>query len=164
MKNVYEFVQQNLLLIITSALIGLGLLAFLADSMKKPETSPSAPTPTCSTSLCGGVCCSDPPHPTGSTCGSSGCECPAATPDVCSNICVDQQSNDDYCGPSCANCLMSTNPTGFTCRNGTCMCQQGLDVCGGACVNKSTDNNNCGYCGTACNTANNENCANGVCV
>lgn len=43
------------------------------------------------------------------------------------------------CGPGAAQC-------------GTTCCAPGLACCGGSCVNTSSNVNNCGSCGTVCNT------------
>src|SRR5690606_24006820 len=40
-------------------------------------------------------------------------------------------------------------------------CAGGAELCGGACVDVSSDRNNCGACGTACGAA--EACVDGVC-
>jgi len=52
---------------------------------------------------------------------------------------------------------------GQVCTNGTCDCAtSGQTVCGNSCTDTTTDNNNCGQCGTAC--TNGATCAAGVCV
>lgn len=58
-------------------------------------------------------------------------------------------------------CASVTCGTGQTCSNGTCMCMTGT-LCSSACVDTTSDNNNCGACGTKCDT--NGACVDGKCV
>ena len=52
----------------------------------------------------------------------------------------------------------------LACSGSTCAaCSSGETACSGTCVTTSTDNNNCGSCGHACNTAGGESCIAGVC-
>jgi hypothetical protein len=46
----------------------------------------------------------------------------------------------------------------------TCVCPDGYDTCGTACVNEQTDNNNCGKCTNTCDTAAGVSCQGGTCV
>src|SRR5438874_1784825 len=47
------------------------------------------------------------------------------------------------------------------CGGGACVCGAGLDACGGACFDLSTDPTHCGACGTACD--HDQLCNAGVC-
>jgi expansin (peptidoglycan-binding protein) len=58
-------------------------------------------------------------------------------------------------------CASVTCGTGQTCMNGTCMCMTGT-LCSSACVDTTSDQNNCGACGTKCDT--NGACVDGKCV
>lgn len=66
---------------------------------------------------------------TSATCTSGVCVCPAATPDLCSEVCVSKQTDEQNCG-TCANVCA----TGATCTSGTCQCPAGPQLgCGGGC-------------------------------
>ncbi len=53
-------------------------------------------------------------------------------------------------------------PTGATCTGGTCHCPgTAPDACGAACVDRSTDESNCGACGNTCPTG--ATCTRGTC-
>jgi hypothetical protein len=53
----------------------------------------------------------------------------------------------------------------LSCSTSTCAaCGSGKTLCSGSCVTTSNDNNNCGSCGHACNTAAGETCSSGTCV
>ena len=58
-------------------------------------------------------------------------------------------------------CASVTCGTGQTCMNGTCMCTMGT-LCSNACVDAQADANNCGTCGTKCDTGG--ACVDGKCV
>jgi expansin (peptidoglycan-binding protein) len=58
-------------------------------------------------------------------------------------------------------CATVTCGTGQTCMNGTCMCMSGM-LCSGSCVDTTADANNCGACGTKCDSAG--ACVDGKCV
>lgn len=58
-------------------------------------------------------------------------------------------------------CANVTCGTGQTCMNGTCMCMMGT-LCSNACVDTQADANNCGTCGTKCDTGG--ACVDGKCV
>jgi hypothetical protein len=101
---------------------------------------------------CGGAC----PSPA-QTCANSACQCPAASPTLCSatNTCVlttNDNGNCGTCGHACAG--------GTTCQNGTCTCPTSAPLlCGVQCVNPNTDPTNCGQCTNACAGQ----CLSGVC-
>jgi hypothetical protein len=53
----------------------------------------------------------------------------------------------------------------LTCSSSTCgACAAGETACSSVCVTTSTDSNNCGSCGHACNTAGGETCVSGTCT
>ena len=58
-------------------------------------------------------------------------------------------------------CANVTCGTGQTCMNGACMCMMGT-LCSNACVDTQADANNCGGCGTKCDTGG--ACVDGKCV
>ncbi len=58
-------------------------------------------------------------------------------------------------------CATVTCGTGQTCSNGTCMCMTGT-LCSGSCIDTTADANNCGMCGTKCDSAG--ACVDGKCV
>jgi hypothetical protein len=47
---------------------------------------------------------------------------------VCRHQCATRECGDDGCGGSCGEC-----PGELVCRNGTCGCPEGMDLCGGTC-------------------------------
>lgn len=86
-------------------------------------------------------------------------DCPAATPTLCSDVCVNMTTNAADCG-GCASTSASyacTAPANGspTCSASTCgfTCNNGFDKCNDdACVSFTTDPKNCNGCGTACPT------------
>jgi hypothetical protein len=59
------------------------------------------------------------------------------------------------CGTTCGG--------GSTCINGSCGCGVvGQQLCGGSCIDVTSDNGNCGSCGRAC--ASDQICSNGSCA
>lgn len=89
---------------------------------------------------------------------SSGTTCP---PDraLCGTVCVDLQSNTNYCGDCATRCA-----AGATCQAGQCQCPSGQpDVCGptpGQCTDLQGDAFHCGDCATSCGVG---TCAGGTC-
>ncbi len=76
--------------------------------------------------------------------------CGPCTPD-----CTGRSCGDDGCGGSCGGCT-----GGLTCNaSGTCACA-GM-TCGGSCVDTSSDESNCGACGTTCDVG--DACIGGTC-
>jgi len=70
-------------------------------------------------------------------------------------------SCDGTCG--LAGAAAGTLCGGGTCDGrGTCVCNSGQSVCGGVCVDKLTNAQNCGACGTACPSSA-PTCTEGVC-
>jgi hypothetical protein len=108
---------------------------------------------------------------TGATCVQGSCQC-AMGQSVCAGACVDLKtdvSNCGKCGTACGGdggTIMGGGTWG--CANGTCsiMCPMldgGLGMeCGGACVDLTKDNDNCGSCGNAC-AQGTEQCTQGLC-
>jgi expansin (peptidoglycan-binding protein) len=58
-------------------------------------------------------------------------------------------------------CAGVTCGSGQTCSNGTCMCMTGT-LCSGSCIDTTADVNNCGGCGTKCDSGG--SCVDGKCV
>jgi expansin (peptidoglycan-binding protein) len=58
-------------------------------------------------------------------------------------------------------CASVTCGAGQTCSNGMCMCMTGT-LCSGSCIDTTGDVNNCGGCGTKCDSAG--ACVDGKCV
>ncbi len=112
------------------------------------------PSPDCVMGLCGCSGFSGQACAAGDTCCSNGCK----------NLLTDT-SNCGECGKKCS--------AGQVCSNGTCSCGSagaqctGTQICcpagspSATCVDKNTDNKNCGYCGNQCQ--NNGACVNGLC-
>jgi hypothetical protein len=57
------------------------------------------------------------------------------------------------CGNACA--------VDQACVEGACRCQDGLALCGGACVDLGDDDRHCGRCGMTCDA--DERCVEGLC-
>jgi hypothetical protein len=94
------------------------------------------------------------------TCSSSNCYCPTGQND-CAGACV-AVTDPMHCGACNNACDMATE----TCQpliNGSayCACNAGLFDCNGTCVDRLTDENNCGTCGHVC--PGNKQCINGSC-
>jgi Stigma-specific protein, Stig1 len=74
------------------------------------------------------------------------------------------------CGGHTQNVCASSNssqvlccPQGTVCCNGVC-CPSGMACCNNVCVDLTSDNNNCGGCGSACDQVQGRTCCNGGCV
>jgi hypothetical protein len=94
----------------------------------------------------------------GTQCSGSQCTCPSGTLD-CGGGCEDITQNAAHCG-SCANACDGATEA---CVNRQCVCKAGLFACTpGACIDRMTDKNNCGQCGTTC--PGNKICQGGGCV
>jgi hypothetical protein len=61
------------------------------------------------------------------------------------------------CVPGCQQ--QSECDDGFICKNGGCVCEADNVLCGGQCVDLTTDTDNCGRCGRECGAG--EVCSNG---
>jgi hypothetical protein len=79
------------------------------------------------------------------------------------NKCI--KDTHQCCGSTCTPCSKDKY-----CSNGICKdtCELPLSYCNGTCVNYTSDNNNCGSCGTVCTTtsidnSNAVNCSGGQC-
>ncbi|HLK35557.1 MAG TPA: hypothetical protein VKU41_02310, partial [Polyangiaceae bacterium] len=104
---------------------------------------------------CGKVC------PSGAVCSGGNCACPSADPSVCpttgGNQCVNLTDDHNNCG-GCAGVCSLPHATSV-CTASSCAvsaCSTGYTDCDkvaatGCEVNTTTDTNNCGACGTACN-------------
>ena len=100
-------------------------------------------------------------------CGSCGNQCPIGQ-SCCSGSCIDLSSDSLNCG-SCGNQC----PIGQTCYKGICQvcnppceppleCCEGVGLATGYCVDKSSDNYNCGECGLVCPSG--YSCVNSSCL
>jgi hypothetical protein len=101
------------------------------------------------TATCPGVAC-----PATATCQAGQCTCPAGTT-LCGGACVNLATDPLHCGTTCLNAVACA--THGTCTAGVCGCPAGLGTqCGtsptspGVCVDVTSDEANCGTCGTAC--------------
>jgi hypothetical protein len=122
---------------------------------------------------CGNVCTP------GEACMNGVCLCLG---DVCTGVCVDLRTDNDNCGACDRQCSV-----GFTCVDGQCVLASqyvpdtqtdvlncgrldnrcygvGAQCCDGKCSIRTSDINNCGACGTVCDTQNGEQCCFGRCV
>ena len=116
---------------------------------------------------CGNVCSG------GKSCQGGVCTCPNAGTD-CGGVCIDEFSDRNNCG-ACGNvCPASQDCIGGQCQppcddpchelvNNVCVLKDpGKDtICNGACVDITTDPNNCGGCGNVCPAG--QDCVNGAC-
>ena len=117
--------------------------------------------------LCNGMTCVDT-QTDSNNCGSCGNACSAGFDCVngaclsvcgslsyCDSTCVDEQTDPNNCGGCAAASLLYTCPPGASCVGGSCQCPTGQTMCDSpqglpACVDITTDSNNCGACGNTC--------------
>ena len=99
-----------------------------------------------------------PSTTTTATSSTTGGGCPAGTPDLCGDSCVDVNFNPDHCGGCFNEC-----PDGLVCANAACQtqCPSGSTECNGACVDVDSNPLYCGDCFTACEEG--EVCSEGEC-
>ncbi len=104
----------------------------------------------------------------GKNCGACGAVC-GATQGCCSSACLEEQSSVSDCG-GCGKVCAPANVTTAQCASGACgydTCAAGFGDCdkdksNGCELDVTTDKQNCGQCGKACNVS--EQCVAGVCV
>lgn len=109
---------------------------------------------------CGNAC------PASATCNAGNCVC-AQNQNRCGNACVDVKTdlnNCGKCGTVCGGDAGSIMGGTWACVAGACTVQcQGMKTnCTGTCVDTTSDINNCGMCGTACDPSL-EACSAGKC-
>lgn len=77
--------------------------------------------------------------------------CPAATPTLCSDACVDTTSDRNNCHDCGSPCTTTVGHAEAVCVHSACTfaCESGYQLCNGACV-QYTGAANCGSCGNAC--------------
>lgn len=108
--------------------------------------------------LCGGVCVNEQSDP--NNCGACGIVCSCGPPQG------EVGGSGGSCAPLCGGggCQCSA-PTGGTGSGGSCApggsCPTGEALCSSACVNETSDPNNCGACGKVCGSG--QTCTAGVC-
>jgi hypothetical protein len=130
------------------------------------------------THLCGGTCvandvnacgpsCTKCTAPTGGTvsCNGTSCaqSCTTAGDSICSNVCVDLQSDDNNCGTCAKKCTTALTGATSTCvaRNCQVSCTDSTaTLCSSGCFNLKSDQHNCGRCGHDCFSG---TCSNGKC-
>lgn len=103
-----------------------------------------------------------------SDCLSNSCQSgKCATPlPMCKDGIKDGGESDVDCGgacPSCAIgkfCAQNSECSSGRCQGGVCACPVGQAFCGGTCRDVTSDNYNCGACGSVCNGR----CINSACV
>ena len=120
----------------------------------------------CTSGTCKATACTSP-----YTLNNGACVCPSGTCDT-GSTCVSTQTNMDNCG-SCGNvcntskvshssnvtctsgsCKATACTSPYALNNGTCNdCVSGYCYSSGSCLSTQTDMNNCGSCGTVCNTS-----------
>jgi hypothetical protein len=94
----------------------------------------------------------------GTECSGGTCQCPFGTQD-CGNGCEDITSSPLHCGACGSPCDSASEQ----CVNQQCQCKPGLFECTpGTCVDRQTDDDNCGTCGVGC--TGNKTCQGGVCA
>jgi hypothetical protein len=112
---------------------------------------------------CGTVCAA------GQTCSASACtDICAAGQQFCGGGCVDPGTDPAFCGATdCAGGAIGEQcANNYDCVGGGCECNVagGYTECGpNSCVDLTSDINNCGTCGTVCETANGASCIDGIC-
>lgn len=77
---------------------------------------------------------------------------------LCGDVCVDTQTDDDHCGECDAGC-----GEGAYCRSGQCECLDDWTECNGECANTTSDPDHCGDCGESCDDVPNDH-AVPVCI
>ena len=91
-------------------------------------------------------------------CTFCGYKCPEGET-CCNDGCVDLKTdNQQNCGRCNNRCI-----GGQICKMGVCECPVGETFCGSECVNLLDDGQNCGDCGSTCNTDAGQFCCDGAC-
>ncbi len=98
------------------------------------------------------------------TCESGICKCPTDHPLLCLGGCRDPMDKGSCGGCGTGHICASSEE----CKPGSpnfCGCPGAQEKCGGDCVDKQGDNNNCGACGTTCpsNVSVQTQCIGGTC-
>lgn len=99
-------------------------------------------------------------HSTEVACPKGSCEAVSCSSgyEKCGSVCVDLDTDDNYCG-SCSNSCGSL----YSCNSGECVCN--ATMCDSKCVDIKTDPNYCGGCTNRCAVPENANatCSAGKC-
>jgi len=157
-----------------------GLLPVVSGTDAAPDAAmvQDAPTNVDACSMCGtGQCIdlsSDPNNcgacgnicAPGASCIGGACACGTGSA-LCSGTCRDLRADAQNCG-ACGNVCGAMKPplTGggvWACSESQCtiMCTAPLSACAGGCFDLTTDHDNCGQCGSSCNS---ETCCSGACA
>lgn len=119
-------------------------------------------------SPCDGICVSGECLKT--NCDATQTRCEVMDDNAKRIVCIDPKSKDS-CGATCDNLKGTKCGEDFVCANGNCICDLGLALCEGHCIDPQTDNNYCGAgadCesmrGQKCDINNGVSCKNGVCA
>lgn len=139
-------------------------LALLATLPLWALTGCSPKPTTCDSTTCSGCCDSSGQCQSGSlptACGSAGNVCtPCLSGQICNlGIC---QAGSTGGGSGNGGGAGGGGGGGGGGSTGPLTCSGGRTACSGSCVDTKTDERNCGFCGTLCNS--NQFCSNGTCT